>query len=345
MTNSPNRNSSDSGSCGLLQSGAAALGMDRYERATPTSTRAFAHAKLNLVLRVLSREASGYHSIETLFQALELADVVDVSLVPNERTLLCSGAAMPASGLGHADDNLATRAAVAYTNATKWDTGWNIDIEKNIPVGGGLGGGSADAAAVLRAFESLAPRPMGNASLMELAGTLGADVPFLLSGVSTAWAWSRGDRFLPLLPLPRMDVTLLTFNEGVNTGAAYGAIATARAERAAPNAPHVPAISGTLGAIQYPTDAFASWSSIVGLAANDFEDVVPALHSGVARWLPVVRQAATRLIERGTPAIGLMSGSGATCFLLAPPGLVPELGMAHDMRVVTTHTLSTITSL
>ena len=324
--------------------GLHALGLDGFERAGPTRTRAFAHAKLNLVLRVLSREASGYHSIETLFQALELADVVDVSLEENERTLVCRGPAMPGSGLGNSDDNLATRAAVAYTSACKWDTGWNIELEKNIPVGGGLGGGSADAAAVLRAFESLATQPMGNAALMELAGTLGADVPFLLSGASTAWAWGRGDRFLPLTPLPRMDVTLLTFSDGVNTSAAYGAIANARADRSTTTSPLTSAKPRPLGALQYPGDAFATWSSIVGLAANDFEDVVSALHAGVARWLPVVRQAATRLVEHGTPAIGLMSGSGATCFVLAPPGLIPELHASSDMRVVKTHTLTTIAS-
>src|SRR5690349_14985132 len=143
---------------------------DTFERFAPSSTRAFAHAKLNLVLRVLAREASGYHTIETLFQALELADVVDVALADSERTLVCHGPMMPASGLGPAEHNLATRAAVAYTAAARWETGWHIDIEKHIPVGGGLGGGSADAAAVLRAFESLSPRPLGSAALMELAG-------------------------------------------------------------------------------------------------------------------------------------------------------------------------------
>lgn len=325
--------------------GLDALGLAGFDRAGPTSTRAFAHAKLNLVLRVLSREASGYHSIETLFQALELADVVDVTLADTGRSLACHGPTLPVNGLGNTDDNLATRAAVAYTSATNWDTGWNIAIEKNIPVGGGLGGGSADAAAVLRAFESLAPQPMGNAALMELAGTLGSDVPFLLSGVSTAWAWGRGDRFLPLAPLPRMDATLLTFSDGVNTGAAYGAIATARAERVSTPAPPMSARSRPSGALQYPADAFATWSSIAGLAANDFEEVVPALHIGVARWLPVVKQAAARLIANGTPAMGLMSGSGATCFVLAPPGLLPELGAAHDMRVMKTHTLTTVASL
>lgn len=296
-----------------------------FERAGPTSTRAFAHAKLNLVLRVLAREVSGYHSIETLFQALDLADIVDVAIVDNERTLDCQGPTMPAAGLGPIENNLATRAAMAYTSAVRWDTGWNIAIEKQIPVGGGLGGGSADAAAVLRAFESLSPAPLGTAALMELAGTLGSDVPFLLSGAPLSWAWNRGDRVLPLTPLPRMDVALVTFADGVNTGAAYAALQQ-------PSAP----------ARQYPTDAFGTWSSVAGLAENDFERVVPALHEGVARWLPVVKQAARRMNDEGLPAIGMLCGSGATCFVLGAPGRIPELGSGAGMQPIKTHTLTTV---
>ena len=296
-----------------------------YERANPSTTRAFAHAKLNLVLHVLAREATGFHGIETLFQALELADVVDVSVSDAGRTLECAGPTMPATGLGPVETNLATRAAIAYADAARWDTGWHISIEKNIPVGGGLGGGSADAAAVLRAFETLSPSPLGTAQLIELAGTLGSDVPFLVSGAPLAWAWNRGDRLVPLTPLPRMDVTLITFDDGVNTGLAYQALQH----------------SGT-SAMQYPLDAFASWSSVAGLAHNDFERVVPALHGGVARWLPVVQQAARRMTGDGLPAIGMMSGSGATCFVLGAPGRIPELGGAAGMRTLRTQTLTTV---
>jgi 4-diphosphocytidyl-2-C-methyl-D-erythritol kinase len=301
----------------------------------PFVTRAYAHAKLNLVLRILAREASGYHAIETLFQSLEIADAIDVELSDGERSLSCDGPAMPADGLGNDEDNLAMRAAAAYCNATRWDTGWRITIEKNIPVGGGLGGGSADAAAVLRAFEYLSPAPIGATALAELAATLGADVPFFISGSSLAWGWGRGDRLLPLPPLPPMDVTLVTFDRGVNTAAAYQAFAEHRdvarhGEFAKP--------------MLYPSDAFGSWSSVVGLANNDFESVVPALHNGVARWLPVLRQAASRLVAQGTPAIGQLSGSGATCFVLAPTGTTLGFRESEGMRVLKTRTLATIHS-
>lgn len=264
-----------------------------------------AHAKINLVLRILAREASGYHGIETLFQLLELHDLVHVRVGTMAPALTCAGPTMPAGGLGAVEHNLAWRAAVAYTAASGWNTGWEIEIEKQIPVGGGLGGGSADAAAVLRAFEALSPAPLGMERLLQIAGTLGADVPFLVSGESLAWAWGRGDRLLPLPSLPSAAVLLAVFPEGVNTGAAYGAFARARETR-----------GDTVQAFAYPASAFASWESIAVLAANDFEPVVSEMHEGVAGVLPRFRQMALEMQASGTPAVGMMSGSGATCFLL-----------------------------
>ena len=291
-----------------------------------------AHAKLNLVLRVLAREATGYHGIETLFQRLALHDVVTVTVTPGERSLHCQGPTMPPDGLGPADRNLAWRAAVAYQAAAAWPDGFAIGIEKHIPVGGGLGGGSADAAAVLRALDAMAPSPLGLARLLEIGGSLGADVPFLVAPDALAWAWSRGDRFLPLSPLPPMAVTLVTSRDGVNTGAAYGAIASARANTggAAPPAARLDPASLT------------SWHAIASIAANDFEHVVSTMHPGVAAMLPRVRHAATALRREGHPVIGLMSGSGATCFVLHPAGVPPNFGadaLPNGVQLLETETI------
>jgi 4-diphosphocytidyl-2-C-methyl-D-erythritol kinase len=212
---------------------------------------------------------------------------------------------MPAGGIGAPEQNLAWRAAQLYCDAAGWHTGWQIAIEKHIPVGGGLGGGSADAAAVLRALEALCPTPIGLPRLLALAGTLGADVPFMVLDVPLAWAWGRGDRLLPVPALPAMAVTLVAFEQGVNTGAAYGAFARARELHGM-----------AVGATAYSANAFASWASVCALAGNDFEQVVPQLHEGVASMLPLLRQTAATLNARGRHAIGMMSGSGATCFLL-----------------------------
>jgi 4-diphosphocytidyl-2-C-methyl-D-erythritol kinase len=268
-----------------------------------------AHAKINLLLRILARETSGYHGIETLFQRLALHDVVHVRVGAMAPSLSCTGPAMPAWGLGPTEKNLAWRAAQAYLSASGWSTGWAISIEKHIPVGGGLGGGSADAAAVLRALESMCPTPLGQARLLEIAGTLGADVPFMVLDVSLAWAWGRGDRLLPLPALPSATVWLATFPNGVNTGAAYGAFARAREAR-----------GEQVTACTYAAGAFATWESIAAIAANDFEAVVSTMHTGVATTLPAIRTMAHELRASGATAIGLLSGSGATCFVLHAGG-------------------------
>ena len=91
-----------------------------------------AQAKINLFLRVLAREANGYHQLETLFCRLALGDEVRVRLTPGERSLDCAGIAMPAGGLGPVEKNLAWRAALAFLEATQWETGFAIEIDKRI---------------------------------------------------------------------------------------------------------------------------------------------------------------------------------------------------------------------
>ena len=135
-----------------------------------------AQAKVNLLLKVLAREADGYHQLETLFCRLALGDVVTVHAVPHGRSLDCVGPTMPPGGLGKVEDNLAWRAAAAFVDAAGWPDGFAIEITKHIPVGGGLGGGSADAGAVLRALNALAPTPLSPARLLHVSAQLGADV-------------------------------------------------------------------------------------------------------------------------------------------------------------------------
>ncbi len=325
-----------------------------------TSRVTLAHAKVNLMLRILAREASGYHAIETLFQRLALHDVVrvDVGADVRDRTLECTGAALPNGGLGVPESNLAWKAAEAFVAASRWETGWRIVIEKRIPVGGGLGGGSTDAAAVLQSMNAMAPTPLDGATLLEIAGTLGADVPFFLTGASLAFGWGRGDRLLILPPLPVMPVTLFTFTNGVNTGTAYREVARAREH-----------LGASVRARAYDVDAFSSWAAIGAIASNDFEDAVAGMHAGVGEVLPMIRAAvrggdadAADAAEahashtshtshtshaqsaqgaRAIPlrAIRMLSGSGATCFAL--PGINP-MPPAWDRRsasVVQTQTL------
>lgn len=279
-----------------------------------------AHAKINLHLRVLAREESGYHGIETLFQRIALHDVVHVALSADRR-LVCSGPAMPQAGLGHESSNIAWRAAELYMTESGVDRGFAIDIVKHIPVGGGLGGGSADAAAVLGALNTLSSAPLPQQRLIELASSLGADVPFLLTGWSRALAWSRGQRMLQLAPLPRAAVTLYAFDEGVDTGTAYRALADSRKH-------------GTPAAepMAWETHALDTWTQIASFAVNDFEPVVAARHAGVRAALQILRKA------RSPHDIVAMTGSGATCFLLRCDGNANALPHVPGARTIETTT-------
>jgi 4-diphosphocytidyl-2-C-methyl-D-erythritol kinase len=255
------------------------------------SASVIAQAKINLLLRVLAREESGYHSIETVFLRLKLGDDVRVRITEG-RSLDCAGPTVPPQGLGPVERNLAYRAAVAYADATGWPNGFAIEVVKNIPVGGGLGGGSADAGAVLRALDALAPNPLGK-RLVEIAAPLGADVPFMAIERPMALAWGHGERLFPLRALDTRTIALVVPPFAVTTADAYGWLAADRG-RYVPEA-HVIA-----------PNSLATWESVAAIATNDFEPVVAKRH-------PIIDGLVAGLIETGA-LLSMMSGSGSTVF-------------------------------
>lgn len=285
--------------------------------ASARAARAAAQAKINLRLHVLSRESSGYHQIETVFQRIDLADEVTLRLDRPGRSIDCTGDTIPEGGLGPAEQNLAYRAAVAYQDAAGWPAGFAIEIVKRIPVGGGLGGGSADAGAVLRILEALAPRPMG-VRVLELAAHLGADVPFMATETPVAFAWGRGERMLGLTPLPRRRVQLLVPPFGVSTSDAYRWLDESRPEYE---------LSGAL----LPAAALLSWAEVEEVAENDFEGVVEA-------HLPAIT-GFRKAFERAQARIAMLAGSGSTVFGVFDDGARGLLGGdVDDARLIDTRT-------
>ena len=289
------------------------------------AARIVAQAKINLLLHVLAREASGHHQIETLFQRLTLGDVVTVRATARGRALDVGGPALPAEGLGAAEDNLAWRAAERYAAVAGWPHGFAIEIEKLVPVGGGLGGGSADAAAVLRALNALNPEPLSPLALLQIAARLGADVAFLASNASLALGWGRGERLLALPPLPPRDVATVVPAFGVRTADAYAWLAAER--EAHPRPPHAELL--------HPAE-LASWPAVESRMRNDFQPVVGARHAEIVRLVRLLR-------ERRGAAAAMMSGSGSAVFALldAPPD-VAALERATGCRVLATRTASRV---
>jgi 4-diphosphocytidyl-2-C-methyl-D-erythritol kinase len=277
------------------------------------------HAKVNLILRVLQREPTGYHQIETVFQRLTLADTVTVRRTSGPRSLDVVWEGLPPVALGPVEQNLAWRAAEAYAAAAGAPKGWAIELTKRIPAGGGLGGGSADAAAVLRVLQATAREPLPGATVHALAAALGADVAFGLLDAPLALGTGYGERLTPLPALPPRVVDLVLPDFGVNTGAAYGALAAARAAAGGP---------APVAALR-PASA-ASWAAVRASQVNDFEATVFAAH-------PQLESIRYQLDDPAAD-VARMSGSGSTLFRVGPSA-APELVLPSGWRRVTTATM------
>ncbi len=152
-----------------------------------------APAKLNLFLRIVGRRPDGYHLLQTVFRILDWGDTISIR-VRNDGRIVRRGESAP--GVDEADD-LIVRAAKLLQSTAKIAQGADIAIEKRIPSGGGLGGGSSDAASVLRALDRLWGCDLGVDALAELGLRLGADVPVFVRG-ENAWAEGLGERLTPI---------------------------------------------------------------------------------------------------------------------------------------------------
>ena len=168
----------------------------------PVETLWPAPAKLNLFLHVTGRRADGYHRLQTLFQLIDLCDSIGITPRQDSRIERVAGAAEVA-----AEDDLVVRAARALQHASGTSRGASLRVVKRIPIGGGLGGGSSDAATTLLVLNRLWGCELDPAHLSELGGKLGADVPVFLHG-SSAWAEGTGEELTPVELPPRWYVVI-----------------------------------------------------------------------------------------------------------------------------------------
>lgn len=255
-----------------------------------------APAKVNLFLEVLGRRDDGFHALETVFQTLALHDTVTVDHAPGDGiTLHCDDPSLPVDA-----GNLAWRAAAAWQRLAGLPGRLAITLTKRIPVGAGLGGGSSDAAAVLRGLQRLAPKPLTDAVLAGLASELGSDVPFFLLG-GCAHATGRGEVLTALADLPPLPVTVVQPAVGCPTPAVFAALSDVeRGPR--------------------PARGAAWWS--------DRRDPAAWLHNRLTaaalRVQPAIAEALAWLAAQHVPLV--MTGSGSACLALghlpdAPPPL------------------------
>jgi 4-diphosphocytidyl-2-C-methyl-D-erythritol kinase len=263
-------------------------------RMTSGAVEIEAPGKVNLILRVLDRRGDGYHNLWSVMQTVELADTVTVEEVPTSHSiaLSCEGADLP-SGSG----NLAYRAAACVLRRLGHPKGVRIQIRKRLPVAAGMGGGSSDAAATVRALAFLFNAQWSLKEMAELGQEIGSDVPFFFYG-PTALVQGRGDRVAPLPLVDEGWLVLVNPGIAISTTWAYGQLADARS-RAGEAIRPPPAFSNAL-------DSSLKWSELVALMENDFGPVMEAAHPGL-------RDLRMRLLRLGAQ-VALLSGSGSTIF-------------------------------
>ncbi len=264
----------------------------------PRALQLQAYAKVNLFLRVLGKRPDGFHEIRTLFQTVSLSDSLNVRLTPGGRPavkLTCSREDL------QGEDNLAWRAADLMLKLSGLAAQIEITLDKAIPSGAGLGGGSSDAAAVIRAVASMLPTRPGAQALFEVAAELGSDVPFFLLG-GTAIGTGRGTELSPLADLRPAAIAIAQPAEEVSTGWAYRALEEHRAGLT----PH--SDRGKIEGFDLSSNAPA-----VGPLPGSGEGMVNDFESVVFQRYPLIADLKERLQALGAqPA--LMSGSGSAVF-------------------------------
>ena len=257
----------------------------------------FAPAKLNLSLRILGKREDGFHELETLITPLKgLCDRLQIT-PSHSFSLETFGAEV-----GPAEDNLVTKALRLFEKRTGLACPYEIKLEKRIPAGAGLGGGSSDAAALLRSLNEIEGTGIGGHELEEMAALLGSDVPFFLRD-SACWCRGRGE-VLEETSLPRQKVLLLKPGFRVNTVDTY----------------HRWAGSKNLPGVSYEVQRLDDLCMI-----NDLER--PAF----ARF-PFLAELKMWLLDHSGVRAAMMSGSGATVFAILEEGSIASELVADASR-------------
>lgn len=253
-----------------------------------TSVREFARAKVNLTLRVRGRRPDGYHALESLVTFAGVQDVVT----------LCQGSANGVTVTGEfaqsiVGENLLSRTLALLRGAQPELPSFAVQLEKNLPVAAGLGGGSADAAALLRAVRSASGELCSDVPWQAIAARLGSDVPVCLDS-APALMWGRGDHIARVARMPSLHAVLV--NPGVPLETAHVFAALGAGPAADGGAPRVPDLRTVNDLVAH-----------VRTAGNDLERPAVQLR-------PVITEVKSALRAQRGCLLEAMSGSGPTCF-------------------------------
>jgi 4-diphosphocytidyl-2-C-methyl-D-erythritol kinase len=286
-------------------------------RRLPRVVRVEAFAKINLTLRVLGRRSDGYHNVRTVLQSIALHDTLTFRSVPGEFRIECDDSTCPTD-----ETNLVWRAAEQVWRAVGRRgrlAGVCASVIKRIPLQGGLGGGSSNAAATIRALSALWRVELTVNQQHAISAALGADVPFFLHG-GTALGLERGDLLFPLTDQPTTWMTLVIPPFGVSTKDAYN---------------WVDRKSSTPRDREPPSRPAMMWMLPESELINDLEPSVSAHHPALERVVTTLRRSGAEYVA--------MSGSGSTVFGLFTSrarAAVAAASAARHGRTIVTRTLN-----
>lgn len=253
------------------------------------SVRVRAAAKVNLHLRVYGRRNDGFHGLLSLFQAVSLADALVIRSLKESDTIVIDGDFdCPTS------ETTVHKAVAAFRGASGIRTGLSIEVDKRIPAGAGLGGGSSDAAAVLDGLNALLSGGLSRSELAVLGAGIGSDVPFFLSSAA-AIVSGRGELIRPIEARDDFSIAIVYPGFPVQTKGAYALLDRERPDDADEADPAADAIAEAY------RGEIAEWPF-----ANSFEPVIGA-------WRPEIPKAKEILLGAGA-AFASMSGSGSSVF-------------------------------
>lgn len=253
--------------------------------------------KVNLILNILGKRADGFHELETVMQPVNICDEMTFERAGSGIQLTCSNIELPTDS-----KNLVHRAATAFLTAAKISDGVRLHLQKNLPLAGGIGGGSANAAGAFTALNELFGSPLPPAKLHELAAALGSDVPFFLYD-KPALATGRGEKVQTLENFPALKgkaFFLVHPGFGISTPWSYQNLAR-----------FPEALNGQAGRAQKLVSA---------LQANDWPAVAAGLYNSLEApafdKFPVL-QLYKEFLRANGALVALMSGSGSTTFAIA----------------------------
>ncbi len=271
-----------------------------------------APGKVNVFFDVGDLQDDGYHPVASVYQALALFEDVWASH-DDEFSVTVTGD-VDVSTVPLDASNLAVRAARAVASAVGWDGGVRLHLHKGVPVAGGMGGGSADAAAALVAVNALLDGGLSSSELHELAAGLGADVPFALLG-GTAVGTGRGEQLAPALVRGKFHWVLVTQEDGISTPEAYAGLDELRARMDIAPRRTVPTVDAEVLQALRAGDA----SALAAAMRNDLQAVAlarrPALGEVIEAGIAIGARGA--LVSGSGPTVGFLTDDSAAAASLA----------------------------